>query len=66
MRPEVFEVKFAAGAVLVKQEQAAAFGEAVGEIGKNFYGHFADPALDLNDACDRDVLAYSKISSEKC
>jgi hypothetical protein len=50
----------------VEKKKAAAFGEAVGEIGEYFRGHFANAALHPNDARDRNVLAYSKISSEKC
>ena len=65
MRPEVFQVQFAAGAACVEQEKAAAFGEALGKVGKEFGSDFADASLGLDDLRDRDKLAYSRISKAK-
>jgi hypothetical protein len=65
MRPEVFQVKFAAGATRVEQKKAAAFGKALWEVGKEFGGNFADTSLGLDNLRDRDEIAYSKISSAK-
>jgi hypothetical protein len=65
MRPEIVQMEFAAGAACIEQKKTAAFSEALGKVGEELGGYFADASLGLDDLRDRDKLAYSRISKTK-